>query len=334
MEWYLPVIWAALIGTAVAMYVILDGFDLGIGILFPVTKKDSERDQMIASVAPFWDGNETWLILGGGGLWVAFPQAYAVIMPALYLPVIVMLLALVFRGVAFEFRTVARTSRGFWNFAFAAGSTIAAFCQGLILGGLVQGIKVENGAFAGGAFDWATPFALLCGFGVVAGYALLGATWLNMKTDGALAARAREQAKTLLIVVLVFMVAVSIWTPLAIPRIAERWFTLPNILYLWPVPLLTALVAWAAWRWLATGKEVRPFLATIALFLLGYLGLVISSYPYLVPPSLTVWQTAAVPASQIFMLLGTLVLLPLVLGYTALVYWLFRGKVSEGQGYH
>lgn len=334
MEWYLPVIWAALIGTAVAMYVILDGFDLGIGILFPVTKKDSERDQMIASVAPFWDGNETWLILGGGGLWVAFPQAYAVIMPALYLPVIVMLLALVFRGVAFEFRTVARTSRGYWNFAFAAGSTIAAFCQGLILGGLVQGIKVENGAFAGGAFDWATPFALLCGFGVVAGYALLGATWLNMKTDGALAAHARGQAKTLLIVVLVFMAVVSIWTPLAIPRIAERWFTLPNILYLWPVPLLTALVAWAAWRWLATGKEVRPFFATIALFLLGYLGLVISSYPYLVPPSLTVWQTAAVPASQIFMLLGTLVLLPLVLGYTALVYWLFRGKVSEGQGYH
>ncbi|MBI4275834.1 MAG: cytochrome d ubiquinol oxidase subunit II, partial [Rhizobiales bacterium] len=277
MEWYLPVIWAALIGTAVAMYVILDGFDLGIGILFPTARKDSERDQMIASIAPFWDGNETWLILGGGGLWVAFPQAYAVIMPALYFPVIVMLLALVFRGVAFEFRTVARTSRVYWNFAFAAGSTIAAFCQGVILGGLIQGIKVENGAFAGGAFDWATPFALICGLGVAAGYALLGATWLVMKTQGELAARARTQAKACLFTVLAFMAVVSLWTPFAFPRIAERWFSLPNIFYLWPVPLMTALVAWAAWYWLEKGKEVRPFFAAIALFLLGYIGLVISS---------------------------------------------------------
>ena len=184
MEWYLPVIWAALIGTAVALYVLLDGFDLGTGILFPFASTERERDQMMDSVAPFWDGNETWLVLGGGGLWVAFPQAYAVIMPALYLPVIVMLLALVFRGVAFEFRSVAVTSKKYWNFAFAAGSTVAAICQGLILGGLIQGIKVENGAFAGGSFDWVTSFALVCGLGVLAGYALLGATWLVMKTEG------------------------------------------------------------------------------------------------------------------------------------------------------
>jgi cytochrome d ubiquinol oxidase subunit II len=334
MEWYLPVIWAALIGAAVALYVILDGFDLGTGILFPFARSERERDQMMNSVAPFWDGNETWLVLGGGGLWVAFPQAYAVVMPALYLPVFVMLLALVFRGVAFEFRSVAITSKGYWNFAFAAGSTVAAICQGIILGGLLQGIKVENGVFAGGALDWATPFALLCGFGVLAGYALLGATWLVLKTEGAVAARARGQAKVFLIVVLAFMAAVSIWTPLAFERIAARWFSTPNIYFLWPVPLLTAFVALMAWRWLDEGREVRPFLAAVVLFLLGYLGLVISTFPYLVPPTLTVWQTAAVPASQIFMLLGTLVLLPIILGYIAFVYWLFWGKVREGEGYH
>jgi cytochrome d ubiquinol oxidase subunit II len=333
MEWYLPVIWAMLIGTAVALYVVLDGFDLGIGILFPTARSEDERSQMMASVAPFWDGNETWLVLGGGGLWVAFPQAYAVIMPALYLPVIVMLLALVFRGVAFEFRTVSRSKTG-WNIAFTAGSTIAAFCQGIILAGLIQGIRIENGAFAGGSFDWATPFALLCGLGVVAGYGLLGATWLVMKTEGAIAVRARAQAKALLVAVLAFMAAVSIWTPLAYPEIAARWFSTPNIFYLWPVPLLTALIAFAAWRALQTGRDGAPFAAAIGLFLLGYLGLVISRYPYIVPPSLTVWDTAAVPASQIFMLIGTLVFLPLALGYTALVYWLFRGKVKPGEQYH
>jgi cytochrome d ubiquinol oxidase subunit II len=255
-------------------------------------------------------------------------------MPALYLPVFVMLLALVFRGVAFEFRSVAVTSKRYWNFAFAVGSTVAALCQGIILGGLIQGIKVENGVFAGGAFDWATPFALLCGLGVLAGYALLGATWLVLKTEGAVAARARGQAKVLLIVVLAFMAVVSIWTPLAFERIAARWFSTPNIYFLWPVPLLTALVALMAWRWLDEGREVRPFLAAVVLFLLGYLGLVISTFPYLVPPTLTIWQTAAVPASQIFMLLGTLVLLPIILGYIGFVYWLFRGKVREGEGYH
>jgi cytochrome bd ubiquinol oxidase subunit II len=334
MEWYLPVIWAALIGTAVAMYVVLDGFDLGVGILFPFAREERERDQMMNSVAPFWDGNETWLVLGGGGLWVAFPQAYAVIMPAFYLPVIVMLLALVFRGVAFEFRWVAVTSKRYWNFAFAAGSALAAFCQGVILGGLIQGIRVENGVFAGGTFDWLTPFALLCGLGVVAGYALLGATWLVMKTDGAVAERNRAHGKILLFVVLGFMAAVSLWTPLAVPRIAERWFSLPNFFYLWPVPLITALTAFAAWRWLEGGRDIPPFLASIALFLLGYLGLVISSFPYLVPPSLTIWQAAASPSSQMFMLVGTLVLLPIILGYIVFVYWLFRGKVREGEGYH
>lgn len=334
MEWYLPVIWAALIGTAVALYVVLDGFDLGIGILFPFAEEERERDQMMNSVAPFWDGNETWLVLGGGGLWVAFPRAYAVIMPALYLPVICMLLALVFRGVAFEFRWVAHTSKGWWNFAFAAGSTLAAFSQGVILGGLIQGIAVENGQFAGGAFDWATPFALLCGVGVVVGYALLGATWLVLKTDETVAQRSRRQAEFLVLAVVALMAVVSLWTPLAVERVATRWFTLPNILFLWPVPLVTAFVAFAGWHWLRRGDDHGPFIAAIMLFLLGYAGLVISNFPYLVPPALTVWDTAAAPASQIFLLVGTLVLLPIIIGYFVFVFWIFRGKVREGEGYH
>ena len=333
MEWYLPVIWAALIGTAVAMYVILDGFDLGLGVLLPFSKTESERDQMMRSIGPFWDGNETWLVLGGGGLLVAFPIAYGVIMPAFYLPVIVMLLALVFRGVAFEFRLVSR-SKVWWNFAFVTGSTLAAFSQGVILGALIQGVKVQNGVFAGGHFDWATPFALLCGFALIAGYALLGATWLIMKTEGPVAERARGQAKICLFLVLAFMAAVSLWTPLSIPRIAERWFSLPNFYFLWPVPVITAGVTFILWRAIEARRDVLPFVASIALFLLGYLGLVISSYPYIVPPSLTIWDTAAAPSSQIFMLIGTVFLLPIILGYVVFIYWLFRGKVREGESYH
>jgi cytochrome d ubiquinol oxidase subunit II len=334
MEWYLPLIWAALIGTAVTMYVILDGFDLGVGILFPFAKSESERDQMMNSVAPFWDGNETWLVLGGAGLFVAFPLAYSVIMPALYLPVIFMLLALIFRGVAFEFRWPAERSRKFWNFAFAGGSMFAAFFQGAILGGLIQGITVRNSQFAGGVFDWATPFAFLAGLGVVAGYGLLGATWLVLRTEGPVADRARGQAKFLLLAVLGAMALVSLWTPVEFERIAERWFTRPNIYFLWPVPLATALLALGLWKWLDDGRDAPPFLAAIGLFLLGYLGIVISNFPYLVPPTLDIWQTAAAPSSQIFMLIGTLFLLPVIFGYIIFVYWLFWGKVREGEGYH
>jgi cytochrome d ubiquinol oxidase subunit II len=329
----LPLIWAGLIGVAVAFYVILDGFDLGIGMLFPFAKDEAERDRMLAAIAPFWDGNETWLVLGGGGLLVAFPRAYAIIMPAFYLPIMVMLLALVFRGVTFEFRAIAHR-KPFWNVVFAAGSTIAGFCQGLILGGLVQGIDIADGGFVGGPFDWATPFGVVCGLGVVAGYGLLGATWLMMKTDGEMARRAAAKAKVLLLAVLAFMAAVSIFTPLEFPRIADRWFTLPNLYYLSPVPILTALVVLAEWRFIAARRDVAAFLATVALFLLGYLGLVISTFPYIVPPDLTIWDTAASPSSQTFMLIGTVVLLPFVLGYTALTYWLFRGKVGESAAYH
>jgi cytochrome bd ubiquinol oxidase subunit II len=329
----LPLIWAGIIGLSVVMYVVMDGFDLGIGMLFPFAKTEKARDQMMASIKPFWDGNETWLILGGGGLLVAFPRAYAIIMPALYLPVIVMLLGLIFRGVAFEFRGLAGGKQA-WNFAFAAGSTVAGFAQGVMLGGLIQGIRVADGAYAGGALDWLTPFSLLCGLGVVAGYALLGATWLVMKTSGAVAQRARQQAVIVLVAVLGFMAAVSLWTPLAFPHIAERWFTLPNFFYFSPVPVLTGATALACWWGLVKGKDALPFLAAIGLFMLGYLGLVISIFPYLVPPSLTIWQTAAAESSQTFMLIGTAILLPVILSYTAFIYWLFRGKVREGESYH
>ena len=336
LAYWLPLIWVTVLGVAVALYVVLDGFDLGIGILFPASPEEAHRDQMMNSVAPFWDGNETWLVLGGGGLLVAFPLAYSIIMPGVYLPVIIMLLALVFRGVAFEFRWVAKPHHQFWDLAFAGGSITASFMQGVILGALLHGIEVSpSGTYAGGTFDWLSLFSLLTGIAVVAGYALLGATWLVMKTDGAVQLRAREQAKRLLPIVLLALAVVSLWTPFAIPRIFERWFTMPNILLLSPIPLLTAYAAWSCWSGLHSSKhEVKPFVSTIALFLLGFIGLAISNLPLIVPPSIDVWQAAAHPSSQLFMLIGTAVLLPIILAYTIFVYYTFRGKVRHGEGYH
>jgi len=332
--YWLPLVWAGLIGTAVALYIVLDGFDLGIGILFPFTGEEEQRDVMMNTVAPFWDGNETWLVMGGAGLFVAFPTAYAIIMPAFYLPIILMLLALVFRGVAFEFRWVAKPNHRLWDIAFSGGSITATFMQGIILGGLLQGIPVEQGAFAGGSFDWFAPFPLFIGLAMVAGYALLGATWLIMRAEGEIADKARRQAKTLLILVLAAMAVVSLWTPLAYERIFERWFSLPNLFYLSPIPILTAAAAWACWHGLHARWEATPFLAAVAIFLFGYLGLAISNAPYLVPPSITVWEAAAAPSSQLFMLAGVVLLLPVILGYTVFVYWTFRGKVRAGEGYH
>jgi cytochrome d ubiquinol oxidase subunit II len=331
---WLPLVWAALIGIAVLLYVILDGFDLGLGILFQLEPKENCRDLMMNSVAPFWDGNETWLVLGGAGLLVAFPLAYAVIMPGLYLPIIIMLLGLVFRGVAFEFRWAAKPSHEFWDNAFSWGSIVATFMQGVVLGGYLQGIEVKDKAFAGGSLDWFAPFPLFTGVALLGGYALLGATWLVMKVDGPLAEDARGWAKKLLPAVLVIMAIISVWTPVAFERIADRWFAWPNILYLSPVPIATAILAWACWHGLNTGREVVPFLCAVGLFLLGFVGLAISNVPYLVPPSITIWEAAAVPQSQIFTLIGVLIMLPVILGYTVFVYWTFRGKVREGEGYH
>jgi cytochrome bd ubiquinol oxidase subunit II len=334
-DYWLPLICAAVLGFAVAMYIVLDGFDLGIGILFPFFPREIDRDQMMNSVAPFWDGNETWLILGGTGLFVMFPHAYAVVMPALYVPLITMLLALVFRGVAFEFRWVAKPHHRKWDIAFSSGSIVAALCQGFMLGGLLGGTRVEQGHFAGGPFDWLTPFTLLCGLGLVVGYAFLGATWLVMKMSGNLERRARRSGRVLLVGVLGFIVLVSVWTPLEFERIGARWFSWPNVLYLSPVPLATAFFAVVCWRGLARTRFMfSPFYSACGLFVLAYIGLVISMMPYLVPPSLTVWNAAAAPSSQRFVLIGIAILLPFILGYTVFVYYTFRGKVRADEGYH
>jgi len=333
-EYWLPIIMAGVIGLAVAMYVVLDGFDLGVGILFPCFPEESQRDQTMNSVAPFWDGNETWLVLGGTGLLVGFPFAYAVIMPAFYVPLIAMLLALVFRGVAFEFRWVAKPDHHQWDVAFAAGSTVAAFCQGLMLGGLLEGIHVTGDHFGGGVFDWLSPFSLMCGVGLVVGYAFLGACWLVMKTSGGVEQIARRLARPLCITFLAFIVLVSVWTPLAFERIAARWFTLPNMLYFSPVPILTVLLAVHCWRGLQGKHPTTAFYSAVGLFVVAYIGLVLSTVPYLVPPTITVWQAAAAPKSQIFILAGMSVMIPIILGYTVFVYHTFRGKVRPGEGYH
>ena len=326
----LPFIWAGIIAFAVLAYVMLDGFDLGIGILFPSYPAREHRDLMMNSVAPVWDGNETWLVLGGGGLMAAFPLAYAIVMPALYVPLIVMLLALIFRGVAFEFRWKAETdmSRRLWDSSFAWGSIVAAFAQGVALGALVQGIPIQGRAYAGGWWDWLTPFSLLTGLALVAGYALLGATWLILKTDGEVQSKAARLARLTGLATVVFIGVVSLWTPFLEPQYMARWFDFPQILYTAPVPLLVAASAYALLRGLNEGRELSPFLAAQSLFLLSYIGIGISFYPYIVPPSLSIWQAAAPPESQGFLLVGTMVLVPLILAYTAYAYWVFRGKTG------
>jgi cytochrome d ubiquinol oxidase subunit II len=332
--YWLPLISAGVIGLAVAMYVVLDGFDLGIGILFPYFPSETERDQLMNSVAPFWDGNETWLVLGGTALFVAFPLAYAVILPAVYLPVILMLLGLVFRGVAFEFRWVAKPHHRRWDVAFALGSSVAAFAQGLILGGVLSGIPVAGGAFAGGAFSWLNPFSLMCGCALIVGYALIGACWIAMKTSAAAEARARRLARVLLGALLFFIVLMSIWTPLEFARVAQRWFSWPNILYLSPVPAITAALAITCWRALPGRHPTLAFYSAVGLFVVAFVGLLISTLPYLVPPVITLWQAAAAPRSQAFMLSGMAIMIPVILGYTVFVYRTFRGKVRPGEGYH
>ena len=334
MELDLPLIWAGVIAFAVCMYVLMDGFDLGIGILFQAVPTDSERDIMMNSVAPVWDGNETWLVLGGGGLLGVYPLAYATLLPALYLPIIVMLVALVFRGVAFEFRFKAIRGKFVWNWSFCLGSLVAAFSQGVVLGAFVQGFEVVDRSYAGGPFDWLTPFSILVGFGVTAGYALLGSTWLIMKTDGPLQRWAYKVSLPLLIAVLGFMVAVSLWVPLLDADIGRRWFSWPNILYLSPVPILVVLATVWLVRALLTDRERLPFLLTLFLFLLGYAGLAISLFPNIVPPDITIWDAASPPETQLFMLVGVAIMMPFVLGYTAYAYWVFRGKVDPHAGYH
>ena len=330
----LAFIWAGLIAFAVLAYVVLDGFDLGVGILFPFMRKEAEKDLAMNTVAPVWDGNETWLVLGGGGLFAVFPLAYAVIMPALYVPIIVMLLALVFRGVAFEFRW--RTTRGkfLWDLSFFGGSLVATFAQGVALGALVQGIAVEGRAYAGGNWDWLTPFSVLTGVALVAGYALLGATWLVMKTDGPVRTVAHRLSLWLGGVTLALVGLVSLITPFLNPLYLERWFTFPNALFSAFVPALILIAAYLFLKGLREGRDGWPFLAAQAIFVLCFVGLGISFYPLMVPPSLTIREVAAPDESLWFLLAGALVLVPMILAYTGYAYWVFRGKVDPAQGYH
>lgn len=329
----LAFIWAGLIAFAVLTYVVLDGFDLGIGILFPFGKSEADRDLMMNSVAPVWDGNETWLVLGGGGLFAVFPLAYAIVMPALYMPITLMLLALVFRGVSFEYRWRAE-KKGLWDVAFFGGSFVAALCQGIALGALVQGIEIEGRAYAGGWFDWLTPFSVLTGFAMVVGYALLGATWLVLKTVGDLQVQMRGHAWWLGAATLGTIGIVSIFTPFQDPIYFERWFNLPGSLWSMIVPVLMIALTWTFFTGLNDQSDLHPFVSALGFFVVSFIGIGISFYPMMVPPSLTIWEAAAPDSSLAFALVGAVILIPIILAYTAYAYWVFRGKMDPSEGYH
>jgi cytochrome d ubiquinol oxidase subunit II len=329
----LTIVWAFIIAFAVAMYVVMDGFDLGIGILFPGFPVGAERDKAMNTIAPVWDGNETWLVLGGGGLMAAFPLAYAIVLPALYAPLIAMLLGLVFRGVAFEYRWRDPAHRRYWDFAFFAGSLVATFAQGITLGALLQGITVEGRAYGGDWWEWLSPFSLLTGLSLVIGYALLGAGWLVWKTEGPLQDKARARARLLLPALVAAIGAVSLATPFVEPQYFVRWFEWPGLLVAVPMPLLVAVAAWLGWRSLGGDRDGAPFFWSLALFGLTLAGLAVSIWPDVIPGRVTIWDAAAPASSQMFMLVGTLVLVPLILVYTGWAYWVFRGKVGD-EGYH
>ena len=330
----LATLWAFIIAFAVFVYVVMDGFDLGLGILFPLFPAKADRDVMMNTVAPVWDGNETWLVLGGGGMMAAFPLAYAVLMPALYTPVVAMLIGLIFRGVAFEFRWRTTQARNRWDIAFAGGSWLAALAQGVALGAILQGVHVEERHYAGGWWDWLTPFSILTGISLAIGYALLGATWLILKTEGELRDKAYHLTWYLLFLMLAAIGAVSIVTPFLHMQYAQRWFAWPNLIFTAPVPIAVAAATVLLLHGLANKQDSQPFPLALALFALSYAGLGISMYPYIVPQSITIWQAAAPQSSQLFMLVGVAVLIPLILGYTAWAYWVFRGKIRPGSGYH
>jgi cytochrome bd ubiquinol oxidase subunit II len=329
----LPLVWGAILALAVFLYVVLGGYDLGLGVLFPLAPSHKDRDAMMASVAPFWDGNETWLVLGGGGLLAAFPLAYSVMLPALYIPIILMLIGLILRGVAFEFRFKSERSRWMWDVAFSFGSLLAALMQGAIMGAFIQGFAVTNHKFSGGPFDWLTPFSAVTALALLSGYVLLSTGWLIMKADEALRQWAYSIGYAALIAVAAFIVIFSVWTPLLHPEIAARWFTPANMVMLSPVPVATAAAVAAYWMALNRRQRYTPFLLGVALFMLCYTGLAVSLFPYIIPPNITLWQAAAAPESQLFMLYGAIPLIPIILGYTAYSYYALW-RAPEHGAYH
>lgn len=328
----LSTIWAVIIAFSIIMYVVLDGFVLGMGILFPFAPDEEARDVMMNTGAPIWDGNETWLVLAGTALLGAFPLVYTVILPALYIGVFLMVTALIFRGVAFELRFKSRRSRKWWNVAFTGGSAVAAFAQGAVVGAYILGFETDSKTFAGGPFDWLTPFTIMTGLGMMAGLSLLGATWIIMKTEGPVQEWAYSLVPRLLIVVLAVFAVVSLWTPYVDPDVWERWFS--HIRIIWVLPALALLCAALLWWSARTRRDRLPFFATLGMFVFTYLGLLVSRWPYIVPPDHTLWDAAAAPESQFFLLVGTLFVIPIILGYTGWAYWVFRGKIRPGEGYH
>ncbi|MEQ1962482.1 cytochrome d ubiquinol oxidase subunit II [Xenorhabdus khoisanae] len=331
----LPLIWFLIIIFSTMMYIVMDGFDLGIGILYPAIKEQSDRDLMMNSVAPVWDGNETWLVLGGAGLFGAFPLAYTVILDALAIPLTIMLLGLIFRGVAFEFRFKATPGhQHLWDKAFIIGSILATFMQGIVVGAVIEGFPVENRVYAGGYFDWLAPFPLFCGLGLVVAYALLGCGWLVMKTEGHLQQQMYRILRPLTLLMLAVITIISIWTPLAHSTIAERWFSLPNLFFFMPVPLL---ILWSSWNLLKAtqnSSHYSPFFTALLLIFMGFSGLGISIWPSIIPPFISYEEAASPPQSLGFMLVGALFIIPIILTYTFWSYYVFRGKITHEQGYH
>ena len=325
----LVMIYLILIACGVLMYVLLDGFSLGVGIVSPWLESNQHRALAIKSLSHLWDSNQTWLVFGGVVLFVAFPKAYAMVLSQLYLPIILMLIALIFRGVAFEFYFKADSSRGWWNFSFSFGSTLATLSQGLILGALVQGVGHSGGLV------WLTPFSILTSLSLLVGYGLLGSCWLVRKSEGSMALRSRKMAQWLLITVLIALSAVSLWMLFTQPLVAGRWLEMPGIILLAPVPILCAWVSWKLWNMLAdqNSHDLKPLGLGMLLFLLSFVGLVAGMFPFIVPGQLTIWQAIAPESTLKFALVGIVLFLPIVIAYNIYNYRVFSGKTSMQDGY-
>jgi cytochrome bd ubiquinol oxidase subunit II len=337
---WLPVAFAAIMAFIILMYVILDGFDLGVGILFAVERDATHRDVMVNSIAPVWDGNETWLVLGGSTLYGAFPLAYSVVLPAVYPLVILMLMGLIFRGTAFEFRFRAPTERlrRLWDWGFFGGSVVAAFCQGTILGALMQGTSVANRAYAGGPLTWFSPFALFCGVAVVTGYALLGATWVIWRASGPLQQSMRKYAWGLGVAMLGLFGVVGLWSPFLNPDFYHRWFVYPGIFATAVAPVSVFILAYFFFTHLrredVAHHDKTPFFCALGWFVVSFGGLGYSIFPQIVPPSVDIWQAASPVPSEQFLLVGVLVMIPIIVCYNIFAYYIFRGKIESGAHYH
>jgi cytochrome d ubiquinol oxidase subunit II len=328
----LIIIWSCLLALAIILYIVLDGFSLGIALLFPTTRDEKERGILVDSIAPVWDANQTWLVFAGGALFVAFPMIYGVLFSGLYIPLLTFIFGLIFRGVTFEFRANA-TQKGLWNKAFFFGSLFAVIAQGLTLGGILSGMKVTGGHFAGGPFDWLNPFSMMLSLALIAGYILLGSTYLIIKTTGAIQERAYRYAFWAAMTVLGFQILVTIWTPFHYPSALKNWLSPPRIYFIWTLPVLGLAAFYGLIKSLEARREILPFVFSVIFYLAGYLSLIASIYPYAIPTSITFQEAAAQQETLRFTLWGVIIVLPFVLGYTVYSYMVFRGKVGKESYY-